>query len=48
MTEHFIHRRCISGSDGARGCNQRFTLQRGVLVEDENGKDVAEQKAGGN
>src|SRR3981189_662801 len=45
MTEHLIHRRSISGSDGARSGHQRFALLRGVLVEDENCKDVAEQKA---
>ena len=46
MTERFIHRRGISGSDGAGGGNERFALPGGVLVEDENGKDVAEEKAG--
>ncbi len=47
MNEHLIHRRGISGSDGARGGDQRFALPGGVLVEDENGKDVAEEKASG-
>src|SRR5260370_36564215 len=47
MNEHLIHRRGISGSDGARGGDQRFALRGGVLVEDENGKDVAEEKPSG-
>jgi len=48
MTEPFIHRCGISRNDGARGCAERFALPGGVLVEDENGKDVAKQKSAGN
>ena len=47
MTERFIHRCGISGGDGARGCDERFALPGSVLVEDENCKDVAEKKSGG-
>jgi hypothetical protein len=47
MTKHFIHRRGTSGGDGAGGGNERFALPGRVLVEDENGKDVAEEKSGG-
>jgi hypothetical protein len=46
MSKYFIHRGGISGSDGAGGRDQRFALPSGILVEDENGKDVAEEKPG--
>jgi hypothetical protein len=45
--KHFIHSRGISGSYSAGGCDERFALSGGVLVEDENGKDVSEEKASG-
>jgi hypothetical protein len=47
MAECIIHRRGISGSDGAGGRDERCALPAGILVEDENGKDVSEDKAGG-
>src|SRR5258708_15097454 len=46
MNERLIHRRGISSGDGARRGDQRFALPGGVLMEDENGKDVAEEKPG--
>jgi hypothetical protein len=48
MTEYFIHDHGVSSSDGARGGDERFALSARVLVEDENGKNVAEEKARGN
>ena len=42
MLEYILHRRRVSCCNGPGGGNQRFTLQSGVLMEDENGKNVAE------